>query len=167
MQCPKICYQQAIRRLRTFYIQLITSKKMDEWWKIFLVCSFIDTDIFIFFHRVCLVLLWECLGIEQLSALVSLLSWRKQKVHTFFKMLCFFPRLGGGKMIKQRARERERETTSFVIVYRINCDGDGWLLQINKEAACQTYFHLMPLGQVLTLQLLGDMTVRYDRPNSI
>ena len=26
------------------------------------------------------------------------------------------------------------------------------------------YFHLMPLGQVLTLQLLGDMTVRYARP---
>ena len=29
---------------------------------------------------------------------------------------------------------------------------------------CQTYFHLMPIGQVLTLQLLGDMTVRYARP---
>ena len=29
---------------------------------------------------------------------------------------------------------------------------------------CQTYFHLMPLGQEPALQLLGDMTVRYARP---
>jgi hypothetical protein len=51
-----------------------------------------------------------------------------------------------------------KDTIKFLS--RIKCDADGWLLQINKEPPYQTYFHLFPPGQVLTLQLLGDMIVR-------
>jgi hypothetical protein len=36
------------------------------------------------------------------------------------------------------------------------------VLQTNKDPPFLTYFHLFPPGQVQTLQLLGDMTVRYS-----
>jgi hypothetical protein len=46
-----------------------------------------------------------------------------------------------------------------VIFIRIQCNSDGWVLRINKDAPYLTYFHLFPPGRVLSLNLLGDMTV--------
>jgi hypothetical protein len=46
-------------------------------------------------------------------------------------------------------------------MFRASCDSDGWNLLVNKEKPYPTFFHILPASQIISVEVTGDITVRY------
>ncbi len=44
---------------------------------------------------------------------------------------------------------------------RASCDSDGWNLAVNKEKPYPTFFHILPASQIISVEVIGDITVRF------
>ena len=46
-------------------------------------------------------------------------------------------------------------------IIRIKCDGDGWILQVNKEPAYDTFLHRVPIPHILNVNIKGTAHISY------
>ena len=49
---------------------------------------------------------------------------------------------------------------SLTLLCRLKCDEDGWVLQVNDEIPYPHYIHPVPLTNITTIEVIGDIEVR-------
>ena len=45
------------------------------------------------------------------------------------------------------------------LCFRIRCDEDGWILEVNEEVPYPHFLHQYPLGNISQLTITGDIVV--------
>ena len=53
------------------------------------------------------------------------------------------------------------EGSNKYIRISLQCDGDGWILKVNKEADYPHFFHVFPPEDILTVNVEGDVQLSY------
>jgi hypothetical protein len=64
-------------------------------------------------------------------------------------------------------RRNKNLATLISAYFRIGCDADGWTLAYNKELPYPTFFHVSPVSEVVSVQIDGDIAIRYTEYGKI